>query len=275
MVGRIMVCTAGVSIAALLPCPTTAQRLELPSRSPSAVSGSEFALAMAGLGVEARDDRIVSEILRGNVPEWLRGLSPVRVGTVRGSVVEIRVTPDYLAVGSDSDYLLVPMTPQAAQRIADELEMSLPTPALVDAIWAGAALKLNPEPIPPSPEMTTMPVFLRHSLAVRSQREHASTPMGSLVSGHKKDIVVCQSLAATTGRVAIYGWHKADGEPIQPLYLGHTDRWVDYSHGVRLVSRAISVGGETMDLWDALRDPALARLLSREGVVDHPWYAWR
>jgi len=41
--------------------------------------------------------------------------------------------------------------------------------------------------------------------------------------------------------VAIYGWHKLDGKPIQPLYTGHVDWYVDYSHGIRLVSRTIYI----------------------------------
>jgi hypothetical protein len=240
------------------------------------MSGSEFARAIEDLGLDARDERIVSEILQGNVPGWLRALRPARVGNPGGThEVEVWVTSDYLAVGSASDYLLVPMTPQAAQRIADELGMSLPTPALVDAIWADAELKMTPQPIAPSADMTTVPVFLRHSDQVRLQRRVAATPMGELVSGHKKDVVVSGALGDNPGRVAIYGWHKLDGDPIQPLYLGHTDRWVDYSHGVRLVSRAISVDGESMDLWTALRDPALATLLSGDGIVERAWYAWR
>lgn len=196
----------------------------------------------------------------------------MRIEGEAGTVVELRVTPDYLAVGSVTDHLLVPMTPGAAQRLADSLGMSLPTPTIVDAIWRQAAVRLTPDPIPPSPAMTTVPVFLRHSDAVRAARREADVPAGSLVAGHKKDVVVCAALAAHPGRVAIYGWHEPDGEPIQPLYLGHTDDWVDYSHGIRLVSRTVLVDGEPMDLWDALRRPALAPLLSREGVILQPRY---
>ena len=67
------------------------------------------------------------------------------------------------------------------------------------------------------------------------------------------------------GRVAIYGWHGQDGSPIQPVYTGHTDRWVDYSHGIRLVSRRVVVDGVEHDLVDLLEDPELWQLVSDEG----------
>jgi len=266
------VVAVGLLLSLALPTGAQAQRLGLPPRPPDAPVASDFARSVEGLDLEVRDERIVSEVLAGNVPEWLRKLRPVRVKGDNGTVVELRVTPDYLAVGSASDYLSVPMAPRAAQRIADSLGMSLPTPTIVDAIWRHAALRLTPDPIPPSPAMTTVPVFLRHSAAVRAARREADVPAGSLVAGHKKDVVVCDALAANPGRVAIYGWHEPSGEPIQPLYLGHTDDWVDYSHGIRLVSRTVLVDGEPMDLWDALRRPALAPLLSREGVILQPRY---
>lgn len=259
-----------------LPVQVLAQQLALPPRSPLALSGSAFAEALNDLNLEDREERIVQEVLQGNVPAWLRELQPVRTTSPDGAHhMTCWVTPDYLAVGSDTDYLLVPLTPQAAQHIADTLNMSLPTPKIVDATWENATLKMVPEPIPPSPEMTTVPVFWRHSVAVHEQRRRAAIPMGGLVAGHKKDVVVTRTLAANPGRVAIYGWHKPNGEPIQPLYLGHTDRWVDYSHGVRLVSRSIEVDGTTMDLWEALRDPVFAVMLSSEGVVEQPWYIGR
>lgn len=266
------VVSVGLLLSLALPTGAQAQRLGLPPRPPDAPVGSDFARSVEGLDLEVRDERIVAEILAGNVPDWLRELRPARIEGEAGNVVELHVTPDYLAVGSASDYLLVPMTPRAAQRIADSLGMSLPTPKIVDAIWRHAALRLTPDPIPPSPAMTTVPVFLRHSDAVRAARREAEVSAGSLAAGHKKDVVVCAALAANPGRVAIYGWHEPDGEPIQPLYLGHTDDWVDYSHGIRLVSRAVLVDGEPLDLWEVLRDPALAQLLSGEGPIDEPRY---
>ena len=240
-------------------------RLDLPPRPADAPTGSEFAATIEGLELDERDDRIVAEVLRGNVPDRLRTLSRVRVEE-DGIVVDLWVTPEYLAVGSDADYLLTPMTPQAAQAVADRLGMSLPTPRMVDEIWRAAAVKLTPSPIPPSPEMTTVPVFERHSDSVRAQRAAGGGARSALTAGHKKDVVVTARLAADPGRVAIYGWHQPDGEPIQPLYLGHADRWVDYSHGIRLVSRAVRVAGEAADLAAVLRDPRYARLLSGEGV---------
>lgn len=262
----------GLSIALAVSAGVSAQQLDLPPRPPDAPTGSAFARSIEALALDARDERIVAEILGGNVPDWLRELRPVRVKSEDGTVVELAVTPDYLAVGSASNHLFVPMTPRAAQRIADSLGMSLPTPKIVDAIWADAALKMTPRPIPPSPAMTTVPVFLTHSDAVRAQRRRMTAPVGSLVAGHKKDVVVSREVATRPGHVAIYGWHEPDGEPIQPLYLGHTVDWVDYSHGIRLVSRTVFVDGEPVDLWEILRDPELAPLVSREGVIERPRY---
>ena len=69
--------------------------------------------------------------------------------------------------------------------------------------------------------------------------------------------------------VAIYGWHKADGKPIQPLYTGHADYYADYSHGIRLVQLALTV--EINDVKhtvpEVLANPELAPLLSDEGVI--------
>ena len=87
------------------------------------------------------------------------------------------------------------------------------------------------------------------------------------MAGHKKDVVIANQVLATHGKVAIYGWHRPDGKPIQPLYTGHAQSWVDYSHGVRLVSRRMTVDGKAMTIEAVLADPALAPLLSNEGVM--------
>lgn len=254
--------------------PASGQHLDLPPRPDGAPTGSEVARSIAGLNLDAREHRIVSEFLRGNVPSWLRALRPVHVRTDSAEIV-FWVTPDVFAIGSDTDYLRMPMTPEAAQRIADVLAMALPTPAMADAIWAAAEVRLAPSPIPPSPAMTTVPVFAAHSDTVDAQLRRAGAAPGAFLAGHKKDVVVSRDLAAHPGRVAIYGWHQLDGAPIQPLYLGHTADWVDYSHGIRLVSRRIRVDGRWMDLWEALRSLELARALSREGVLTQPFYIMR
>ena len=85
-------------------------------------------------------------------------------------------------------------------------------------------------------------------------------------------MVVTPLLASNPNRVAIYGWHQLNGQPIQPLYLGHVDFYVDYSHGIRLVRQQMLVDGVDVPVTDVLSDPNLHVLLSDEGVVTNPSY---
>jgi hypothetical protein len=254
-----------VSVCSVLP----AEAIELPPRLATAPTGSEFARSITDLPLKVREERVLAEVRAGNVPAFLRKFVPLTV--TRGSdKVTYQVAPDYLAIGSDDDYFLIPMTPYTAQKIADLLSCTLPTTKMVDDIYASAELKLTPAPIPPSPAMTTVPVFLQHNETVHSQRK--GQPLGMLVAGHKKDVVLANKLFATTGKVAIYGWHKPGGAPIQHLYTGHTAAWVDYSHGIRLVQRTMTVNDKEKTIDEVLADPELAPLLSNEGVMHETRY---
>lgn len=228
---------------------------------------------IADLDRETRERRLLDEICRGNVPEFLRRLVAVTnraeiVGTHR--TASFFVTPDYLAVGSDEDYFLTPLSPAAAWEVARAAGCCLPTPLLVDLVWSNAAMRLEPQPIPPSAGMTSVAVFRAHNDMVRAQRRAGieARPLGVLVAGHKKDVVLSAGLAGRGGRVAIYGWHRANGVPIQPLYVGHAASWVDYSHGIRLVSQRVWVDGRETGIEEILTDPSLSRLVSSEGPLD-------
>lgn len=254
------------------------QTLALPERAADAVSGRVIADRIESLAVVERERIILTEILSGNVPEFMRRLCPVSVANVadgRTNIGTFFVTPDYVCVGSDDDALLMPLTPMSAQRLADQLGCILPTRRMVDAIYGAAEVKLEPAPISPSPAMTTVPVFMAHNGIVRTQRleRMAGHPPGALVAGHKKDVVISPKLEPAPGKVAIYGWHRLGGVPIQPLHLGHGVSWVDYSHGVRLVDQTMLVDGSTTTVARVLSDPGLAGLLSDEGVVGQPRYA--
>jgi hypothetical protein len=244
--------------------PLSAQSLELPPRPAMAPKGMEFARSITDLSLAERERKVQEAVMSGNVPNVLRRLVAVNVTSGTTSATYF-VAPDYLAVGSDDDYFLTPLSPYAAQAIADMLGCSLPTTRMVDDIYASATVKLTPAPIPPSPAMTTVPVFLQHNAMVLAARKQK--PPGGLVAGHKKDVVIATKVFAAPGKVAIYGWHKIDGKPIQPLYTGHTTAWVDYSHGIRLVQRRMIVNGESKMIDEVLADPRLAPLLSREGPM--------
>jgi hypothetical protein len=246
---------------------------DLPPRPPNAEGGTAIATRLAALDQTARERVIVEEILAGNVPDSWRRFVPV---TLRGSVcgkeliAGISVAPDYLAVGSDEDYLLTPLSPQSAQAIADRLGCVLPTRRMVDEIYRAAKVKLTPSPIPPSPDMIKVETWVQHQAVIRDQR--AATKGSGLIAGHKKDVVITSQLTGAPGKVAIYGWHRPDGSPIQPLYLGHTEKWVDYSHGIRLVSGTMTVDGKATRVDEVLANPELSALLSDEGVISAPRY---
>jgi hypothetical protein len=255
----------------------SAQTLRLPPRPANAPHGTAFIEKITPLDLHERENEIFTQVTSGNIPNFLRKLRPVQVTNVfngRTNRATCYVTPDYLAVGSDDDYFLIPISPNTAQRIADVTACSLPTRKLVNDIYAVAPLKLAPSPIPPSAAMTTVPVFSNHNAIVRSQRaEHLKDfPLGSLVAGHQKDVVISVRLASALGNVAIYGWHQTNGAPIQPLYLGHGAKWVDYSQCTRLVQDEMTVNGTNTTIIRVLADPELCGLLSDEGPLSNPRY---
>ncbi len=238
----------------------------IPRRPGRAGGGSEVIGRLTAAGGRDRDDAILGEVLAGNVPDFQRNLVPVTF-TDNGTRVTICVTPDYLAVGSDRDFVRVPLGLPAAMRVAERFDMVLPTTRMVDAIYRQASVHLSPAPMEPGAQMSSTAYFLRHNTTVEAQRARAGARLGQLVSGHKKDLVLTNRLNANPGRVAIYGWHRSVGDPIQPLSTVHGAPYADYSHGIRLVSRHAFVNGRAVDLRDLLADSRLAGLVSSEGTI--------
>jgi hypothetical protein len=102
--------------------------------------------------------------------------------------------------------------------------------------------------------------------------QRAGRGLGELITGIKKDIVLSNRLTEKPDRVAIYGWHTPDGKPIQPLSVVHRDGYVDYSHGVRLMRRAVVIDGKPRDVRHVLHDADVCGLLSDEGPVRRSSY---
>lgn len=254
-------------------CPSRLAR-EFPRRSGSAPGAQSVLASVQNVDGVKRDQTVLREILNGNMPGFIRNLAPVNVSgkAADGSNVQITlcVTPDYLALGSDRDYVRVPLGLRAATRIGEEFNMILPTPRMVDMIYRQADLRLSPRPMSPGPQMTSTNYFMRHNATVEAQRQSAGAAPGTLISGHKKDVVLTTRLASNRGRVAIYGWHQRNGQPIQPLSTVHGAGYADYSHGVRLVSRTAFLNGQSVDLRSLMADPRYAGLLSSEGPISGP-----
>lgn len=231
-------------------------------------TGISFFKTVAAWNWKERDSLAVQEILSGNIPSFLKHFVPVH-SQIKDSTGKIHqavffVMPDYLSIGTDEDWARVPLTPMAAQKIADSFHCFLPTRKMVDLIYQQATVKL--EPVPMYAFRDSSVTMWQHHLIIEGQRKGRK----GLIAGIKKDLVISGKILtdAKPNREAIYGWHKLNAEPIQPLYTGHVNWWVDYSHGIRLISRKINVDGKDLDYIDVLKNPVLQKLLCDEDRCD-------
>lgn len=232
-------------------------------------SGSAFYRQAAGFNWRQRDSLAVDWALSGHIPSFLLKFKKVNVSifdsaTAKTIKAHYYVSPDYFSIGKDNDWARVPITPMAAQKIADSLHCFLPTPEMVDDIYAAA--KVNPEPLPMYALRDSTPTMWQHHLMIEGQRKGKK----GIIAGIKKDVVLSGKVSrdGRPNRVAIYGWHKPDGKPIQPLYTGHVNWYVDYSHGIRLVHETIYVEGRPMHYTAVLKHPVYSKLLCNEVWCD-------
>ena len=224
--------------------------------------GALFLQETNALSRATREAAIYDAVIGGAVPSFARVYVDVPLVHAEHRAV-VRAAVDYVAIGTDEDFVRMPMTPITAQRLADKLGLALPTKKLVDAIYAAAVVKLAPSPLPPGPQMMSNDYYRRHHEAIEKQRAGRA----GLIAGHKKDVVGTKRLVVRPDRVAIYGWHRQDGRPIQPLSLVHEASYADYSHGIRFVLPIMVVDGVERALADVARDPELCALVSDEGVL--------
>jgi hypothetical protein len=243
----------------------------IPDRPADAPGGAAVFATIADLSREDREEVLAREILSGNVPESHRQWQTIRTefsdAKRKTHTSEYRVAPDYLSVGSNTDFVRVPLTPHTAQRIADAFGASLPTRKMVEDITRAATVRLTPQPMTKDREAAS--VFLAHHRLIEEQ--WGDRPQG-LVAGIKKDVVISNRLGERPKRLAIYGWHHSDGRPIQDLTIVHYNGYVDYSHGIRLVHRELLVDGRPRDIRHIFIDPVLHPLLSDEGPLTHASY---
>jgi hypothetical protein len=179
--------------------------------------------------------------------------------------IEIKDNNNTLTLFVSKDYLLVngirvSLFPKTAQTIADYYDCILPTPKLVDIIWEKSDIQLEPRSM--SSNRGSVDTLIYHNSFIEQAILGRSF---NLIAGHKKDIVI-SAKAWSKGKVTIYGWHKLNGKPIQPLSSIHSESYKDYSHGTRLISRKCILNGVGMDIWDVLNGDSHG-LISNEGKV--------
>jgi len=101
---------------------------------------------------QARDSLAKIEILSGNMPSFLRRFVKIHTSITDSSTGKIInayyfAAPDYLSLGNDDDWARIPLTPMAAQIIADSFHCFLPTRKMVDDIYLQSVVKLAPVPM--------------------------------------------------------------------------------------------------------------------------------
>lgn len=235
--------------------PTVEVGSSLPSRPDGAgaaegfPTGSEFMDQIMNKSGAEREAAILAELQKGNIPDFLREFKTIEVpftakdGSTHNMVVN--VMPDYLAIGSNDDHVLIPMTPRTAQAFADQFGYSLPTATLVDDIFERAEVKLTSDTRSRDPlenltrnyagkgrEQMSTAAFAEHDEAIRKRYE--SETLGKdgceggvrghgdvvLTAGHKKDLVLTHAGRFDageegTGELAFYGWYDDNGKPME------------------------------------------------------------
>ena len=245
------------------------QWFDIPERPSGAPTGSEFIkqVEAANVGTSEERDRMFEEqFLAGNVPSFLRIVHPVKVG----DRITIYVLADYLALGTDEDFVIASLNPMTAQRICDAWGGGMPTRKEVDTVWKAADSKLDPQPWGPPYDSSMMSTYRieEHTRRIRGQFDSKGYKLGTLTGGSKKDVVICHSIQPpANAKVAIYGWHQSNGQPIQGPSIQDTEHEItyrDYSHGIRIISNVVTLDGAQDDRIRVLKDPELVPLLSDE-----------
>lgn len=211
---------------------------------------------------------------RVELEEWIELVAaywavtwPMQPVTVRDGVT-FYAGLDYFSIGTPTDFVRVPVSGLLAQQLCDRFGWIVPTTQMVNLIWEQSDLKLRPLPWGPPYDSSMMSVerFVSHHYRIEEQIQRANQAAAGLIGGHKKDVVLSTRMAAEPKSVAIFGWHRLDGQPIQgpSASLRHELGYRDYSHGLRPIAAMMSWQGDKVPVAEVLQDPERCAWLVHE-----------
>jgi len=249
-------------------------RQEIARRFPSenndeSYTGTRFFDLAKSYNWQQRDSLAIDWFSKGAIPSFWKKFRQITVSAKdslgKKIVLKYWVSPDYFVLGTDQDWVRVPITPMAAQRLMDEVNCVFPTRKIVDQVYAASTVKLAPVPMYAFRDSGI--TMYQHHLMIEGQRKGKK----GLIAGIKKDLVITYKIpfGPKKNRVAIYGWHQLNGKAIQPLYTGHVDWYVDYSHGSRFVYGQAKVNGKKMPIEVVMNDIRLQKLLCDEDTCGY------
>jgi hypothetical protein len=258
---------------------------------------------MATPAIEKRDGEIFQQLKNGNLPDFCRVWSRVHLSDDRGNVGEVRVLSDCLALGSNDDWVRVNLSAYTSQRIADEWKCLILTTKILKEAYAQAAhpliyhaldcvryggmyqssnlaMRWHDDIVQGIADCDRPPANLAETrgkfdpqvgvAAFRNlHRGRCKVPSphpGTLVVGHKKEVVICHEQSDGSHKnghgLSFMGFFQADGEPLQAGWgAAHGAGFTDYAQGTRLVHPVMMVNGSEMSYAEVLTSERYYRLV--------------
>lgn len=248
-----------------------------PSQPSNSIGASVFMRSTAGKSA-AEIDRLAADlVIKGNFPSFLRKLVPLKINKGSQSII-IRVSSDFMCIGTDTDYMIWAFSAPQCQRIVDVFKCIIPTVALTEEIYKQAKIKLpaktpsmtganingkeySPSSFVSSKYMVSPKGMQIHDDMIRNQLEsYDNYRPGVLVAGHKKDVVIDDSVPSN--RLGMHGLYNRQGKPIQGGALTpHDNNHIEYGMALRLVDRQCLFDGEQTDLLSVVRTGSASNLV--------------
>ncbi len=254
------------AVSAFSAAPVTAA----PAPAPALSSGASMFLELLPEWPGPARDAAILEAVRSGLHDPIRWAEILtETAAHKGTIA---VSEDALTIGG----VRINVSHTLAQQLADILGASLPTSKIADLIHEQAAVKIKPciqpQPAPPgAPAMHSKAAMLRHSREVDAKIAGAE----GLRSTVGKDWILDNALRGKPNLGVNYGWHSTEapyfgprGAKVwQPVGTRHDRHHVDYSQVLRLVRPRVTVDAAEHDLFEVMRSPELAALVSYGGVL--------
>lgn len=262
--------------------------------NPGTMTGSKFLEQIKQIGdlnhnlenQHKMEMMIAAEVAKGNIPSFCRPENGKTIGMKGpdGTIVKFKAGRDYLAIGTDSDFIRVPMTPVLAQTLSEQYGWGLPTGPMTDAIHDTAEIKIkgvgyvrdgHPED---QAQMQGTGFIARHNYEINQTlgpQALADLKSGkSLAAGFKKDLIIAPGAVGNPRGPLYFRGLYGDGVNPTQHHPAHEWSYYDYSHGFRPIYGNVVIihpngQSESKPYYEALKDPIFASALNgAEGAFD-------